>query len=110
MIKWLFAGLAVLALSGLVMAISLTLAFIASETPMTHDQFLATVHASHVTWYAALGVQLLGAWVSWRGFPRSESRLLKYASVVAACDIGSLLTSFVLLNSPRVWTALRALT
>jgi len=108
--KWLFVGLVALAFSGLTGAISITLAIIASESPMPHEQFLSTVRASHVTWYAALGIQLIGAWVTWRGFTRSKSRLLKYASMIAVCDIGSLLVSLVLLNSPRVWTALRALT
>ena len=81
--KWLVVGLALLALSGLVMAVSLTLDFIALDVLKTHEQLLSTVHALNVMEYAALGFQLIGAWVTWRGFARSKQpRLLKYAAMI----------------------------
>ena len=101
---WLFVGLALLALSALIMAISLTLDFIASDTAKTHEQLLSTVHALNVMEYAALGFQLIGAWVTWRGFARSKQRrLLKYAATVFACDIGSFLIGMVVLDSHWMW-------
>ena len=103
---WLLAGLALLVLSGVGTAIGLTLAIIASESPMSHDQYLRTVYASHITWYTALGIQLIAAWISWRGFPilRSKDyRLWTFAAVVAGCDIGSFVIAFELLNSHWAW-------
>jgi hypothetical protein len=102
--KWLLVGFALLAFSGVTAAISLTLAIIASETPMSHDQYLRTIHSAHATWYAAFGTQLIGAWVTWLGFsiPRSKnSRLLRCAAIVAGCDIGSFLITLVLVDSRR---------
>jgi hypothetical protein len=102
--KRLFVGLAVLALSGLVMALCLTLDFIALDAQKTHEQLLSTVHALNVMEYAALGFQLIGAWVTWMGFARSKRpRLLKYAAVVLACDIGSFLIGMVVLYSHWAW-------
>jgi hypothetical protein len=103
---WLFIGLALLALSGLVAAISLILAVIASETPLTHDQYLSTVHASHIAWYTALGIQLIAAWVTWRGFSRPKHhRLRRFALVVAGYDIGSFVIALVLLDSHWAWVS-----
>jgi hypothetical protein len=101
--KWLAIGLALLVLSGLVMGVSITLDFFTLDMQMTHEQRISTVHALNVMDYTALSFQLIGAWVIWKGFARSRSRLLKYASVVAACDIGSFLIALELSNAHWVW-------
>lgn len=109
--KWLFVGLALLAFSGSIAGISLNLAIIASETPMRHDRYLWTTHAADVTWYAALGVQLIGAWITWRGFPVPNSKQLRlslYVAVVMACDIGSFLISLLSLDH-WTWTVVRSM-
>jgi hypothetical protein len=53
--RWLFVGLALLVLSGLVMGVGLTLDFITLDMQMTHEQRLRLVHALNVIEYAALG-------------------------------------------------------
>jgi hypothetical protein len=102
--KWLFIGLVLLAFSGLVMGVSITLDFITLDMQMTHEQRISTVHALNVMEYTALSFQVIGAWVTWRGFARSKRpRLPKYAAVVVACDIGSFLAAFVFLIFHWLW-------
>ena len=101
---WLFVGVAMLALSGLMMGVGLILDFITLDMQLTHEQRLSTVHSLKVIEYTALGLQLVGAWVTWRGFARSKHpRLPKYAAVVVACDIGSFLVTCAFLISHSVW-------
>lgn len=99
--KWLVAGLAVLAMSGLIAGIFLNLAITASEMPLGHDKYL-WMHTADVTWYAALGVQLVGVCITWRRFrvgPSKHQSILRCAAVVAACDIGSFLIAVELFNN-----------
>ena len=86
------------------MAVSLTLDFIAANTQKTHEQLLSTVHALNVMDSVTLGLQLIGAWVTWKGFARSKQpRLPKYAAIVVACDTSSFLIGIAVLNSHSAW-------
>jgi hypothetical protein len=102
--KWLAIGVALLAVSGLVMAVGLTLDFITLDMQMTHEQRISTVHALNVMEYTALGFQVIGAWVTWKGFARAKRpRLPKYAAVIVACDVGSFVATCVFLISHSMW-------
>ncbi len=110
--KWLTIGLALLAFSGSMAGIFLNLAIVASEMPLGHNKYL-WMHAADVSGYAALGVQLIGVCVTWRGFrvrPSKYQRMLRCAAVVAGCDIASFLIALKLFNnSAWAWAVVRAL-
>jgi hypothetical protein len=105
--KLLFWGLALLASSGLMAAISLSLAVLLLDTLFaTHDQYLWTRHASHVTWYAAVVLQMIGAWLTWRGLPVPRSR---YVAAIVVCDLGAILVlAWFLIDSRWIWAIVRS--